>query len=368
LYGKGVILDAPADGGSLKMQRHQIAKTGQVILSEIWGKKGAIGFVPAQGEGALCTSHFFLFDVLRDRIESDYLDWIFTANVLEDQLNAEAKGSTGYAAVRPKHLLACGIPLPSLSEQRRIVAKIEELAAKIADAKNLRERAVEAAATLPSCYTSQLFDKLKSWPQERIRTLGIDRQNPVQTGPFGAQLHASDFVEIGVPVLNVGNVWPQGLRLDHLDHVLLEKAQQLGRYTLDVGDLLFARSGATLGKVCLVPDGCRGWLMTGHLFRVRFDPSRVLNRFAFAALRSARSIHEQVFGQVRGATRPGYNTTLLSNIELPLPPLAFQHEVVSQLEAFEHQVNELRGAQDGTTIELSALMATILDRALKGEL
>ena len=66
LYGKGVVLDAPADGTMLKMKRHQLAKTGQVILSEIWGKKGAIGFVPPDGDGALCTSHFFLFDVHTD--------------------------------------------------------------------------------------------------------------------------------------------------------------------------------------------------------------------------------------------------------------------------------------------------------------
>jgi hypothetical protein len=46
LYGRGVVLDTPADGSTLKMQRHQLAKAGQVILSEIWGKKGAIGIVP----------------------------------------------------------------------------------------------------------------------------------------------------------------------------------------------------------------------------------------------------------------------------------------------------------------------------------
>lgn len=55
LYGRGVVPDNPTDGTSLKMKRHQIAKAGQVILSEIWGKKGAIGFVPQTGDGALCT-------------------------------------------------------------------------------------------------------------------------------------------------------------------------------------------------------------------------------------------------------------------------------------------------------------------------
>ena len=49
LYGKGVVLDSPAHGSQVKMARHQLARAGQVILSEIWGKKGAIGFVPRKG-------------------------------------------------------------------------------------------------------------------------------------------------------------------------------------------------------------------------------------------------------------------------------------------------------------------------------
>jgi hypothetical protein len=135
LYGKGVVLDAPVNGTMLKMKRHQLAKAGQVILSEIWGKKGAIGFVPPEGEGALCMSHFFLFDVREDKLDRRWLKAIFDANYLQEQLDAEAKGTTGYAAVRPKMLLACEIPLPPLAEQGRVVARIEELAAQIHEAR-----------------------------------------------------------------------------------------------------------------------------------------------------------------------------------------------------------------------------------------
>src|ERR1035441_63736 len=148
LYGKGAVLDTPAEGAILKMKRHQLAKVGQVILSEIWGKKGAIGFVPPEGEGALCTSHFFLFDVHTDRLDPRWLQAIFDANYLQEQLDEEAKGTTGYAAVRPKILLACEIPLPPLAEQRRIVARIEELAAKIEEARTLRHQAAEEAEAL----------------------------------------------------------------------------------------------------------------------------------------------------------------------------------------------------------------------------
>ena len=130
LYGRGVVMDTPADGGTVKMQKHQFARSGQVILSEIWAKKGAIGIVPPEGDGALCTSHFFLFDIDETRVSPGFIAWLLRGNYFEPQLNAEARGTTGYAAIRPKQFLATSIPLPPLEEQRRIVHRLDMLAEK----------------------------------------------------------------------------------------------------------------------------------------------------------------------------------------------------------------------------------------------
>jgi type I restriction enzyme S subunit len=196
----------------------------------------------------------------------------------------------------------------------------------------------------------------------------VNGENPIQIGPFGAQLHASEYVSEGIPVLNVGNVWPSGIRLDSLNYVTRQKAESLSRYAIKADDLLFARSGATLGKVCLVPANCDGWLMTGHLFRVRFDPDVIDNRFAFAALRGARQVHEQVFGQVRGATRPGYNTTLLGAVRLPVPSVPDQRRIVADLDALQAKVDAVKALQTETAAELDAMLPAILDKAFKAEL
>jgi type I restriction enzyme S subunit len=108
--------------------------------------------------------------------------------------------------------------------------------------------------------------------------------------------------------------------------------------------------------------------MTGHLFRVRFDQSRCDPHFAFAALRGARSIRSQVFDQVRGATRPGFNTTLLSNVKLPVPPLPEQRRIVAYLDDLQAKVDQLKTLQAQTAAELDALLPSILDRAFRGEL
>ena len=88
---------------------------------------------------------------------------------------------------------------PPLSEQRRIVTRIEELAAKIGEARGLRSLATKALQTLLPVQTTKLFENLIVYPAVPIGTLGKDGSNPVQTGPFGAQLHVSEFVDQGVP-------------------------------------------------------------------------------------------------------------------------------------------------------------------------
>lgn len=257
---------------------------------------------------------------------------------------------------------------PLLCDVRETVTRVEELVAKVEEARGLRSESLARTEAIINSETTQVCNSLDRYEQLRLGQLGKNGSNPIQTGPFGSQLLTSEFVSSGVPVLNVGNVKPQGLHLERLDHVTPEKATTLSRYTLQTDDLLFARTGATLGKVCLVPEGCDDWLMTGHLFRVRLDQSRCDPRFAFVALRGAESIKEQIFGQVRGATRPGFNTTLLSNVQLPLPPLAEQRQIIAHLEDLQSKVDKLKRLQSETEAELNDLLPSILDKAFKGEL
>jgi len=243
LYGKGVILDTPTDGSMLKMQRHQIAKAGQMILSEIWGKKGAIGLVPAEGEGALCTSHFFLFDVHRDKLDSRWLQAIFTANYLQDQLDSEARGTTGYAAVRPRNLLAATIPLPPLDVQRRIVAHIEALAMRIAEAQRLRRAAVEETHSLARGVIDEAL--IGSDAEEAtvdFMALSVtdgDHQPPPKA-------------ELGIPFILISNITTGKLDLTGSKWVPQDYFYNLAPSRMPaIGDVLYAAVGASMEQRAL---------------------------------------------------------------------------------------------------------------------
>jgi type I restriction enzyme S subunit len=358
LYGRGVILDAPANGATLKMMRHQIAKSGQVILSEIWGKKGAIGFVPEEGDGALCTSHFFLFDTAIDKLDRRWLQAIFDANYLQAQLDAEAKGTTGYAAVRPKILLACEIPLPPLPEQRRIVARIEQLAVKINEARGLRYHSLDEANTLFRKSISSIIGS--GWPEVRLEE-ACDPVRPITYGIVQAGHHVPD----GVPYIRVSDMAKSELTLAGMLRTAPHIAESYRRSAVREGDIVFAIR-ATVGKMRFVPKDLDGANLTQGTARIA-PSERAIAPYLFWVLQT-QSVVDSIDSVTKGSTFREITLGKLRTIPIPLPPLSEQLRIVNELDAVKAQIDALKQLQAETAAELAALLPSVLDKAFKGEL
>jgi type I restriction enzyme S subunit len=347
LYGKGVVLDTPADGSALKMKRHQLAKKGQVILSEIWGKKGAIGFVPPEGHGALCTSHFFLFDVNGQRLDPKWLQAIFSANYLQTQLDAQAKGTTGYAAVRPKTFLACEIPLPPIAEQRRIVVRIEELAAQIAEARALREQTTAdvdlLCRSLLAGDTSSIPTQLRELVKLRVSDVAVsaNEQYPFAgvycfgRGVFKAQVKTGmDFA------------YPKLTRLKS-------------------GNFVYPKLMAWEGAFGVVPPECDGCVVSTEFPVFEVIEAKVLPEVLDIYFRIP-SVWPEIAGSSTGTNvrRRRLNPSDFLAYKMPLPSMATQ----LKLREVRQQATELKRLHDETAAELAALMPSILDRAFKNGL
>jgi type I restriction enzyme, S subunit len=212
-------------------------------------------------------------------------------------------------------------------------------------------------------HTQNLPSLPHGWTWAPFGFLGEDPNNTVQTGPFGAQLHNTEFTESGVPVIAVGNLTGTGFRTDGLYFVDKAKAKQLARYDVWAGDVLFARSGATLGKVCVAPVEVQDWRMTGHILRARLNRSFIDPKIAVYALAASPAVRKQVFGNVRGVTRPGFNTGLLESILIPVPPLAEQTRIIAEVERRLSVVDELETVVKANLQRASRLRQSILQQA-----
>ncbi len=348
LYGKGVVLDTPADGTTLKMKRHQIAKSGQVILSEIWGKKGAIGFVPPEGDGALCTSHFFLFDIHRNRLEPKYLQAIFTGNYLQDQLDVEAKGTTGYAAVRPKNLLAAEIPLPPLAEQRRIVTRIESLSTKIDEACSLREEVQKDLSRLLNAAYHRISDKVPRKPLGELAPL--DRR-PVTV----------DF-EASYPQVAVRSF---GRDTFHKPPLIGSEVTWEKPFLVKAGDILVSNIKAWEGAIAVAGTDDDGRVGSHRYLTCVATPGIATARFVCFHLLTPEGLYEVGEASPGSADR---NRTLSAKAFMQIPVPMPEYGKQLWFDALYQKVDSIAKTQSESSAELAALLPSILDKAFKGQL
>jgi type I restriction enzyme, S subunit len=348
LYGKGVVLDTPADGTTLKMKRHQIAKSGQVILSEIWGKKGAIGFVPPEGDGALCTSHFFLFDIHRNRLEPKYLQAIFTGNYLQDQLDVEAKGTTGYAAVRPKNLLAAEIPLPPLAEQRRIVTRIESLSTKIDEACSLREEVQKDLSRLLNAAYHRISDKAPRKPLGELAPL--DRR-PVTV----------DF-EASYPQVAVRSF---GRDTFHKPPLIGSEVTWEKPFLVKAGDILVSNIKAWEGAIAVAGTDDDGRVGSHRYLTCVATPGIATARFVCFHLLTPEGLYEVGEASPGSADR---NRTLSAKAFMQIPVPMPEYGKQLWFDALYQKVDSIAKTQSESSAELAALLPSILDKAFKGQL
>lgn len=360
LYGRGVALDAPTDGSSVRMKRHQLAKAGQVILSEIWAKKGAIGIVPPEGDGALITSHFFLFDILETRLLPLYMKWLLKGNYFAHALDNEARGTTGYAAIRPRQFLAMTIPLPPLAEQQRIVARIEALAGKIEAARRLRGEAAEETVVLRASVLRRMRISLLA---DNYHTADLGNLTTVTSG--------------GTPSRNVGEYWAEGQIPWIKTAELLDK--DIFRAEEHITEAGLNNSSAKIFPPETVLIALYGQGQTrGRTGRLRIPaatnqaccailpvPDLLNSRYVQYWLRSH---YYEMRTESHGGAQPNWKVAMIKNIRIALLPLPAQQSIVDYLDRVLDTISAASDVQSKTRYELDALLPALLDRAFRGEL
>jgi type I restriction enzyme, S subunit len=204
-----------------------------------------------------------------------------------------------------------------------------------------------------------------SWAWLKVSQLGSSAEATVQIGPMS--MRSAEFAARGVPVLNVGSV--QDGYIDPVKRNFLPagRAEGFERYRVREGDVLFTRSG-TVGRCAVVPAEHDRSLMTFHLLRVRTEPAICLAQYLWFAFNGSPSIHRQRDEGQIGSTRGGFNTALLAGIDVPLPPIHEQGEIVRRVEQLLAVAENLKRRITSTSKRVNRSSQAVLAKAFRGEL
>lgn len=180
-----------------------------------------------------------------------------------------------------------------------------------------------------------------------LTTLGevCSRQGgSIQTGPFGSQLHASDYVKKGIPVVMPANIGTDGgIDETGIARVELHHVERLSQHKLQLGDVVFSRRGDVTRNALVEPNQI-GWLCGTGCLKVRLgDESITLAKFISYCLRLPET-KDWLIRHAVGATMPNLNTGILSAVPISIPPLTVQQAITEILGALDSRIALLREA------------------------
>jgi type I restriction enzyme S subunit len=229
-------------------------------------------------------------------------------------------------------------PLPELpsplSEQRRIVARIEKLAAKIEEARGLRKKAGEEVEALFASLKIAIFEKQPCWKEARVG----DFCEPPQYG----YTESATTEPIGPRFLRITDI-----KNGHVDwdSVPFCNCPDSEKYLLKENDLVFARTGATTGKSFLITK-CPEAIFASYLIRLRVKHS-VSIEYLYQYFQTP-SYWSQITDEKKGTGQPNVNGKKLANIRVPIPPLPEQRHIIAYLDKLQAKVDALRRLQTET--------------------
>lgn len=192
-----------------------------------------------------------------------------------------------------------------------------------------------------------------SWDATTIGDLCDRAGGDIQTGPFGSQLHAHDYVSDGpVPVVTTSAVGRRRIQPNGVPRISRAMADSLGRHYLEAGDIVFARRGAqAAGLSALVEPQHAGWLGGTGIIRLRI-PSQAVDPNFLSFVLSHESTYEWIRQHAIGATMPNLNEGVIRAVPVRLPPLDEQRRIAAILGALDDKI-ELNRRMNKTLEEMA---------------
>ncbi len=200
------------------------------------------------------------------------------------------------------------------------------------------------------------------WEQTNLAALTERFGGSIQTGPFGSQLHASDYVEVGSPVVMPKDIHGRHVMTDSVARIQASDADRLSRHKVIKGDIVFSRRG-DVERHALIGERETGWLCGTGCLLVRPGKGWASPTFLSMMLDACQARTWLVQHAV-GATMPNLNTGILGSVPVVLRPPEL-------LRAFEDiiAVTEEQRSQNASTAEtLATIRDTLLPRLISGQL
>lgn len=295
--------------------------------------------------------------------------YLCTDNFVQNLLSMAS--ATTIAIVNKSKMESCAFPLPPLSEQQRIVERIEELFAKLDEAKErLQEVAdsfvVRKAAILHKAFTGELTKQWRrengvsdeSWEEKKLEEVCSKITDGTHNSPTNSL--SGEYMYV-----TAKNIKDTGIDLSNITYVTKEVHKEIySRCDVIYGDVLYIKDGATAG-IATINTLKEEFSMLSSVALIRTDLKLAKNEFVKDYLNYRK---KEILKNISGSAITRLTLSKIKDILVPLPTLPEQHEIVRLIDDLLARERKAQQATEQALASIDLMKKSILARAFRGEL
>lgn len=366
--------------GSAPSRARRIVKAGDTLVSTVRTYLRAVAFIQEDNQNLIASTGFAVITPSPGIFVPRFLSYWLRSSFFVDEVCARSNG-VSYPATNACEVGSILAPSPSLQEQAiiadfldRKTEAIDGLIAKkerlIALLQEKRQALITQAVTKGLDPTVPMKDSgiewlgqiPAHWEATRLGRISLN----IQTGPFGSQIHADEYITDGIPLINPSHL-VDGSVVPERDVSISESAKaRLARHILEQDDIVLARRGE-MGRCAIVHKSDGEMLCGTGSARVRLD-QRISNPGYIALLLSTKGNSQFLENQSNGATMANINTSILAHLPVLCPPLPVQQRIVGFVRKAGSSVNHLLVRVERSVEVLREYRQALITAAVTGQL
>lgn len=337
---------------------------GDCLVSRLPDPVGRACILPNTNDRMITAVDCSILRFKKDKIIPEYFIYYTQSNQYLDKVESLTSGATRKRISR-KNLSNVKVPTPKLTEQKRIVAILDEVFADIEQVRAKTEQNLKNARELFESYLQQVFSQRgEGWVTSKLK----DITSKIGSGatPRGGR---AAYKEEGISLIRSLNIHDRTFREKNLAFIDDEQAGKLSNVVVESGDVLLNITGASVARCAVVPDSFLPARVNQHVSIIRPNQS-VLNSEFLSFILTSKHYKDQLLGiGEAGATRQAITKSQIETFEVDYPnSLEEQTRLLSKLHELEEQTKNVQANYNKKLEFLDELKKSILQKAFSGEL